>query len=214
MERALDFAEPFFSVRYLLEVEEREVGPRSIVVNLSPQPLRIRDQALAFFRSVIVTNTSLREVRRCLLIEDFERFGDAQELFQRIKKSWVLAYEATREERHRGVALWRSPKDRLGNVEVNMCYADSVPLKVGLHRLHWGDATFKEVHTQIVGYGKMQQCREQDVASLYLEEALAPGATHQPMYDAQGNYPWHQYETITAGVFMPIEMQLGDELGV
>jgi hypothetical protein len=34
------------------------------------------------------------------------------------------------------------------------------------------------------------------------------------MYDPQGNYPWHQYETITAGVFMPIEMQLGDELGV
>jgi hypothetical protein len=195
MERALDFAEPFFSVKYLLEVEERPVGPKSIVVNLSPQPLRIQKQALAFFRSVIVTNASLREARRCLLVEDFERYGDAQVLFERIKNRWVLAYEATHEQRHKGVALWRSPK-------------------VGLHRLHWGGRTFKEVHTQIVGYGKMQQCREQDVQTLYLEEALAPGATHQPMYDAQGNYPWHQYETITPGVFMPIEMQLGDELGV
>ncbi len=211
MERALDFAEPFFSVRYLLEVEEREVGPKSIVVNLSAQPLRIRDQTLAFFRSVIVTDTSLREVRRCLLVEDFEGYGDAQELFERIKKTWVLAYEATREQRHKGVALWRSPKVGLGNIEVNMCYADTVPLRVGLHRLHWGGKTFKEVHTQIVGYGKMQQCREQDVETLYLEEALAPGSTHQPMYDEQGNYPWHQYETITPGVFMPIEMQLGDE---
>jgi hypothetical protein len=214
MERALDFAEPFFSVKYLLEVEEREVGPKSIVVNLSPLPLRIQDQALAFFRSVIVTNTSIREVRRCLLVEDFERHGDEQALFARIKKTWVLAYEATHEQRHKGVALWRSPKVRLGNVEVNMCYADTVPLKVGLHRLHWGGKTFKEVHTQIVGYGKMQQCREQDVRTLYLEEALAPGATHQPMYDEQGNYPWHQYETITPAVFMPIEMQLSDELGV
>jgi hypothetical protein len=34
------------------------------------------------------------------------------------------------------------------------------------------------------------------------------------MYDEQGNYPWHQYETITPSVFMPIEMQLSDELGV
>jgi len=34
------------------------------------------------------------------------------------------------------------------------------------------------------------------------------------VYDPQGNYPWHQYETITPGMFMPIEMQLGDELGV
>jgi hypothetical protein len=211
MERALDFAEPFFSVKYLLEVEEREVGPKSIVVNLSPLPLRIQDQALAFFRSVIVTNTSIREVRRCLLVEDFERHGDEQALFARIKKTWVLAYEATHEQRHKGVALWRSPKVRLGNVEVNMCYADTVPLKVGLHRLHWGGKTFKEVHTQIVGYGKMQQCREQDLQTLYLEEALAPGATHQPMYDEQGNYPWHQYETITPGVFMPIEMQLSDD---
>jgi hypothetical protein len=214
MERALDFAEPFFTVSYLLDVDDRPVGPRSIVVNLSLQPLRIRDQALAFFRSVVVTNTSMREVKRCLLVEDFERYGDAPSLFERLKAKWVLAYEATHEQRHKGVALWRSPKDRLGNVEVNMCYADTVPLKVGLHRLHWGGQTFREVHTQIVGYGKMQQCREQDVETLYLEEALAPGATHQPMYDPQGNYPWHQYETITPGVFMPIEMQLGDERGV
>jgi hypothetical protein len=85
---------------------------------------------------------------------------------------------------------------------------------VGLHKLHWGGTTFKEVHTQIVGYGKMQQCLEQGVNTLYLEEPLVPGATHQPMYDEQGNYPWHQYETITPAIFMPIEMQLSDELGV
>ena len=214
MERALDFAEPFFNVRYLLEADERKVGSKSIVVNLSPEPLRIQGQALGFFRSVVVTNTSMREARRCLLVEDFECYGNVQRLFERIKAKWVLAYEATHEERHKGVALWRSPKVRLGNVDVNMCYADTVPLKVGLHRLHWGGKTFKEVHTQIVGYGKMQQCREQDVETLYLEEALAPGATHMPMYDERGNYPWHQYETITQAVFMPIEMQLSDELGV
>jgi len=65
---------------------------------------------------------------------------------------------------------------------------------------------FREVHTQIVGLGKMQQCREKDVSTLYLEEPMAPGTTHRPMYDAEGNYPWHQFETITPSIFMAVEM--------
>ena len=56
---------------------------------------------------------------------------------------------------------------------------------------------FREIHTQVVGFGKMQQCREKDINTLYLEESMAPGTTHRPMYDAEGNYRWHQYETIT-----------------
>jgi hypothetical protein len=28
------------------------------------------------------------------------------------------------------------------------------------------------------------------------------------MYNQEGQYPWHQYETITPGVFMAIEMEL------
>ena len=35
---------------------------------------------------------------------------------------------------------------------------------------------------------------------------MAPGATHRPMYDASGNYPWHQYETITPSIFLAVEM--------
>ena len=65
---------------------------------------------------------------------------------------------------------------------------------------------FREVHTQLVGFGKMQQCRERDLSTLYLEEYLAPGTTHRPMYDAEGNYPWHQFETITPSIFMAVEL--------
>jgi len=42
--------------------------------------------------------------------------------------------------------------------------------------------------------------------TLYLEEPMAPGTTHRPMYDSEGNYPWHQFETITPSVFMAVEM--------
>jgi len=65
---------------------------------------------------------------------------------------------------------------------------------------------FREVHTQVVGFGKMQQCRERDISTLYLEEPMAPGATHRPMYDADGNYPWHQFETITPSIFLAVEI--------
>lgn len=109
-----------------------------------------------------------------------------------------------------------SPKASAGNIDLSMYHAGSVPLNVGLHQSHPhdGDKGLKEVHTQIVGFGKMQQCLEKDINTLYLEEPLAPGATHKPMYDEKGNYPWHQYETITPGIFMAIEMLPSDEPGV
>jgi hypothetical protein len=101
-----------------------------------------------------------------------------------------------------------SPKVWLGQFGFTMYHSATVPLNVGLHREHVFCPVpgFREVHTQIVGFGKMQQCRERDVTTLYLEEPMAPGTTHRPMYDPDGNYPWHQFETITPSIFMAVEM--------
>lgn len=212
--RALDFLEPFFSMKYVLDEAEYAVAKKSIMLNLSQKNILIKNLPLGYFRSTVVTNVTIANLDRCFIIEDYERNTDHQALFEAIKKKWTLAYDATKAERHKGVQLWRSPKIRLGNVEVNMCYAGSVPLKVGLHQTHWGGPPFKEVHTQIVGFGKMQQCSEQDINTLYREELMAPGCSHIPIYDENCLYPWHQYETITSGIFMATEMQLTEELGV
>lgn len=212
--RALDFVEPFFSVNYLLNEKEYKVGKKSIVFNLSQNNIWIKCQPLGYFRSTVLTNVTITDIDRCLIIEDYERNTYHQALFEEIKKKWTLVYDATKLDRHKGVRLWRSPKIRLGNTEVNMCYADSIPLNVGLHQTHWGGAPFKEVHTQILGFGKMQQCSEQDINTLFREDLVAPGCTHAPMFDENCIYPWHQYETITPGIFMATEMQLTDELGV
>ena len=59
---------------------------------------------------------------------------------------------------------------------------------------------------RVIGLGKMQQCLEKNLSSLYFEELMAPGNTHRPMYDQNGEYPWHQYETITPSVFLAIEL--------
>lgn len=211
--RSLDFAEPFFPVRYLVDEAEYEVGAKSIVLNLSPAGIAVRHQVLGFFRSAVFANVTLFGAARCLVIEDFEKAGDLEPLFAAMRGTWTLVYEATKLERHRGVQLYRSPKIRIGDVEVNMCFVDSVPLNVGLHRTHWGDAAFREVHTQILGYGRMQQFAERDLSTLYREDPMAPGCTHEPMYDDAWIYPWHQYEPYTKGVFLATEMGGSEEPG-
>ena len=59
---ALDFAEPFFTVKCLLDEKEYTVGKKSIVVNLSEKPIKIQNQRLGFLQSVVVTNTGICEV--------------------------------------------------------------------------------------------------------------------------------------------------------
>ena len=211
---ALDYASPFFPVSYVQVEEEYAVREKSIVLNVSDEDLYINGRPLGFFRSTVVVNTPITHVECALIIEKFDAYPDEEALFEQVKKTWVLAYDATHEERHKGVALWRSPKIKIGNIAVNMCFAGSVPLNVGLHREHWGGPPIKEVHVQIVGLGRMQQYYENDLKMLYREDFMAPGVAHPPMYDENIEYPWHQYETTTPGIFMATEMQPTDELGV
>lgn len=204
--QALDYASPFFPVSYVQGEEEYAVREKSIVFNLSDEDLFINGRPLGFFHSTVAVNTGVRHLMRALIIEKFAAYPDEEVLFEQVKKSWTLAYDATHEERHKGVALWRSPKVKLGNVAVNMCLAGSVPLNVGLHREHWGGPPIKEVHVQIVGISRMQQYYENDLKTLYREDPLAPGAAHPPMYDENIAYPWHQLETTTRGIFMAVEL--------
>jgi hypothetical protein len=203
---ALDYASPFFPITYVQGEGEYAVHEKSIVFNLSDKELFINGRPVGFFRSTVAVNTVVRHLARALIIEKFAAYPDDEALFAQVKKSWTLAYDATHEERHRGVALWRSPKIRLGNVAVNMCLAGSVPLNVGLHREHWGGPRIKEVHVQIVGVSRMQQYYENDLKTLYREDPMAPGAAHPPMYDENIEYPWHQLETTTRGIFMAVEL--------
>jgi hypothetical protein len=211
----LEFAEPFFTVKHLADEAEYQVGDKTIVLNLSEQPIRIQDQTLGHLQSVVVAHTPIRGVERAVLIERFAAHADDNALFDEVRKTWPLAYDIRKEDRLKGVSHYMSPKVCIGNISLSMYHSGSVPLNVGLHKYHpfCEVPGFKEVHTQIVGFGKMQQCMEQDVDTIYLEEPLAPGATHKPMYDEEGNYPWHQYETITPSIFMAVEILPTEQSG-
>lgn len=206
--RALDFAEPFFTVRLIEDEAALAVNGRSILLNLSECPVRIREQTLGHLQSVIVADTDLADLDHAILIDRFDDHADEAALLAEVRGTWPSAFQVRGEERLRGIEHYMSPKVWIGQLGLTMYHSASVPLNVGLHRDHAFCPVpgFREVHTQVVGFGKMQQCRERDVSTLYLEEPMAPGTTHRPMYDANGTYPWHQFETITPSIFMAVEM--------
>lgn len=205
---ALEFAEPFFTVRLVKDEASFQIFERSILLNLAEKPIRVQDQKIDYLNSAILTNTSVQAAEYCVIIERFDERSDQNSLFEEVRKTWPSAWDVRKEARLKGVSHYMSPKVWVGQLGLSMYHSASVPLNVGLHKFHdfCPVPGFREVHTQIVGFGKMQQCIEQDLQTLYLEEPMAPGSTHRPMYDAQGNYPWHQYETITPSIFMAVEM--------
>ena len=205
---ALEFAEPFFTVRLVKDEASFQIFERSILLNLAENPIRVQDQKIDYLNSAILTNTSVQAAEYCVIIERFDEQSDQNSLFEEVRKTWPSAWDIRKEARLKGVSHYMSPKVWVGQLGLSMYHSASVPLNVGLLKFHdfCPVPGFREVHTQIVGFGKMQQCIEQDLQTLYLEEPMAPGSTHRPMYDAQGNYPWHQYETITPSIFMAVEM--------
>ena len=204
----LSIGDPFFQVTVLQDEPDYPIAGKTIVLNLAEDQITIREQSLGPLQSVILKDSTMTGVTHAVIIEGFAEHGDEDTLLADIRGTWPSAFEVRGEERLRGVEHYMSPKVWVGQFGFTIYHSASVPLNVGLHREHAFCPVpgFREVHTQIVGFGKMQQCRERDVDTLYLEEPMAPGTTHRPMYDAEGNYPWHQFETITPSVFMAVEM--------
>ena len=204
----LSIGDPFFTVRIVKDEPRFAIHGKTIALNLSDEPMSVRAQQLGSLQSAILKDTTLTSVNHAVVVEGFANHVDDAALMARIRDTWPSAFEVRGEDRLRGIEHYMSPKVWVGQFGFTLYHSASVPLKVGLHRDHafCPIPGFREVHTQIVGFGKMQQCREQDIETLYLEEPMAPGTTHRPMYDSEGNYPWHQFETITPSVFMAVEM--------
>lgn len=195
-----------------------EAGLLRIAEAHMPRTLKSGDkfvgQTLPPLTSVIIQNAAPGRVARCLVIDRFDTHADDAALMQDIRGRWPSAFDVRGEERLLGGEHYMSPKAWIGRIGLTLYHSASVPLNVGLHKDHpfCPVPGFREVHTQIVGLGKMQQCREGSLETLYLEEVMASGVTHRPMFDADGNYPWHQFETITPSVFLAVETLPDDAL--
>jgi hypothetical protein len=197
------FPEPFFTIKAIKEEKQYAIDEKSIVVNLGGKSLWIKNRPLDFCKSTIVRKVEIRDVRRAVVVEHYEKNGEGERFCDAIRSQWRLIYDISGQERHKGIGLWRSPKERFDYIDLNLCFINA-GVDTGLHKGH--SPNFREVHTQLMGYGKMQKFEKNDLTTLYQEVILAPGNTHEPFFDRENVYPWHQYHSISDAVYMPIEV--------
>lgn len=205
----LDFAEPFFQVDYVEDEPSYDIGAKSLVFNLAERSqtvMYVKGMPIMPLKGTVVQDVQVTNIGRALIVKDYDRVPlDDEEFVKGITSTWRTIYECSGLERHRGLPYYKSPKVRVGgDTELNFCFVSQPMVPSGPHKDH--DRDFDEVHAQIRGFGCMQKFEENDPSTYYQESNLAPGVVHEKFYDENGDYPWHQYQSITPCIYMPIEI--------
>ncbi|MYA89057.1 MAG: hypothetical protein F4X97_11530, partial [Boseongicola sp. SB0662_bin_57] len=108
--RTLDFAEPFFTVRIVTASPAHRVAGKVILLNLSGEPVQVREQRLGHLQSAVVADVELRDVAHAVIVERFEDHDNEDRLFSEVRRIWPSAFDVRQEERLRGVSHYMSPK--------------------------------------------------------------------------------------------------------
>lgn len=210
--KALDFAEPFFSVDYVVDEESYFVESESMVINLAEREgkdIMIKNIPVAPLRSTVVKGVMLEGVAKAIIVKDFRRTDISDvETIKKIKKTWPSLYDMSGLERHKGLPFYKSPKFKDGegrdHIELNFCFVAQPNCPSGPHLDH--DRPIDEVHALIRGRAMMRVFETNDESTKYKELNLAEGCVHDKMYDANGVYPWHDFQSVTPCVYCPIEL--------
>lgn len=202
----LNFAEPFFNVEYVEGEKEYFIKEKSLVFNFSRKEeelIYVKKLPVLPLKGTIVENVAVSDVASALIIKDYDRHAADPTYWASIKATWPTLFAISGLERHRGIPYYKSPQVTVGGRRINLCYAEAMSPS-GKHQTHVPD--FDEVHAQILGFGKMQKFDTNEDITFYQEVIMAPGIVHDKFYDENGEYPWHQYCSITDCVYMPIEI--------
>ncbi|NCW75072.1 MAG: hypothetical protein EBW06_11040, partial [Gammaproteobacteria bacterium] len=94
----IDIGEPFFSLELIEDEQRLPVLSKTIVVNLSVNPITIEKQKLAEFQSNYVMGTDLVNVDQAILIRNLRPDLSEQELCDQVGECWPSAYQVRKEE--------------------------------------------------------------------------------------------------------------------
>lgn len=209
----LDFAEPFFHVEYLENESHCRIDQKSMVINLAEREknniLLPGGRKIVPLKAAILQDVEITNLHKALVVRDFEYCDlTSAETVEAIKKQWKTLYEMSGIERHKGLPYYKSPKFCTGegrdHIEINFCYVSKGGVPSGPHRDH--DRDFDEVHAQILGTGMMRIYDYDDREHVHQELPMTAGIVHDRMYDKKGKYPWHEYMSVTPGIYCPIEL--------
>ncbi|MBD5149789.1 MAG: hypothetical protein HDT18_05350 [Oscillibacter sp.] len=201
--------QPFFTIRYIENEKDFHIEPLSILINMaieSKADIMINGIPQVPLHGVVVGNITIPEIEKAILIEDFEKYTKEPDFFDRIRETWPHMYSLRQEERFRNAPMYVATGDAhiTPNIDLGVCCVIGENFSTGLHKTHPRD--IDEYHVQIAGVGKMQKFYENDINTMFQDIYMAPGIVHDTIFDADGNYTWHQYKTVTPSVFMGIKI--------
>ena len=207
--QVLTMAQPFFEIDYVEQEESYFVEKKSIVINLSREAednILVNRTKIPPLHSTIVEQTVVENIHRALVVKDYMKYDISDpEIQKMITSYWKSLYQWSGREAQKGIPYHKTEKIQLTeDTAVTVCYAAAMSPS-GPHKEH--AVELDEVHAQIQGIGRVQMFRENDTNTLYQEYYLAPGNTHDMIFDENGVYPWHQYHSVTASIYIPIEVR-------
>ena len=207
--KGLDFAEPIFEMDYVEGEERYWVEEPSIVINLAHKTsgvIFLNGTKILPLRSTIATGVFVENIEKALVVKDYLRYDVTNsEIGSQVMGIWKSLYEWSGREVQKGIPYHKTEKIWLSDdIAVTVCFAAPMAPS-GPHKEH--AFALDEVHAQIQGLGKVQMFKESDTDTFYQEYILAPGNTHDVIYNDEGEYPWHQYHSVTAAVYIPIEIK-------
>lgn len=221
--RDLVFADKHMSAVLYENVENLEVD--GIVVNLTPVTIDIKgvvDAPIFPWRSTILKGGTIVKADRIAVfkIEETENLGGV------MFRGWTWfgdIYGGFPRE----TPLYMSEIDTIGTVKEDpfvftrenpvpaieqefelklKCWWAPGQTDCFIHNEH----PFLEVHTQIMGDGKMQKFRENDAATMYEDVDMSPGFSHEAFCKVTGDnewtYPYHRYFTETESIWLAVEL--------
>lgn len=202
LRRTLGFSEPFVKVEYAQNVADLRIDGQTTVLNLGDATIGVGSTSLKPLHSSIYSSIGIPSAATLLLITTdagvsvTEPFPHAEHIF----KHWTHVYDLLVLPHMKETQLWRSPQERVGDVAFNLWYAPA-GTDCGIHNRH----SFRELHTQLFGIGRMQKFHEDNQDTLYQDVFMAPGYTHEPFYNEECVYPWHRYYSDTDCLWLAVE---------
>lgn len=231
--RSLNFSGDRVRARVVDDVRDLHIEGPTIVVNPTSEPVFVERwprKAIPPLSSTILSGIGVDRADTLVLLDANADADGAQSITT--EPGWGLLGDLL-EDPHvtgglpfpRDIPLWKGPQDGIGSlaldpgrllgqgdsgteefdVRVNLWFAPA-GTSCFIHDQH----DFIEVHTQVLGIGRMQKFTAQDPATLYEDIAMAPGYTTPDPFCARAGdggftYPWHQYHADTDCVWMAVE---------
>jgi hypothetical protein len=232
----LNFSGSHIAARFVENVKDFYVQHRTIVVNPTISDLQVDEPArniIPALSSTILTNTHIISGDGAILVEVLDTANMGNIIFE---EGWSLfgdllpktPTKTTNELSFpKNTPLWRSSQHLVGrfkldpwvmtrqsplskttvaySVKVNLWFAPA-QTDCFIHNKH----SFIEIHTQILGSGRMQKFKAQDHSTLYEDILMAPGYTTPIPFckieePTKYVYPWHQYFSDNDCIWMAIE---------